>query len=430
MKIVMIIPGSGGGFYCENCLRDTGVVKILRQRGHDAIVVPLYLPMFTDDPDIGKESPVFFGGVKLYLQQKVGWLRHMPRWMARILDSQWLLNLAARQAGNTRANGLGEMTLSMIRGQDGGQAEELERLIQWLQKDEKPDVIQLSSILLIGLAERLKARLKVPIVCVLQDEDTWLDALDAPYDRTCWDAIRERCPAVDMFLPVSHSYAECMRVKLKLPAEKLRVVYPGIAADEYTAIPTRTEPPVIGYLSKMTPSLGLETLVDACVQLKQTRFPTLQLRAMGGQTGDDARFLADLRRKVNALGFSGDIAFLPGLDRASRIEFLSGLSVLSVPMPEGEAFGLFILEALAAGVPVVQPDRGGFPELIRATGGGLLYDPAQPGALADALDTMLSDRTVAQEMGLKGQRVVREQFTLNRMADDLLKIYETLLASR
>ncbi len=430
MNIVMIIPGSGGGFYCENCLRDTGVIKVFRQRGHEATVVPLYLPMFTDDPDVAGESPVFFGGVRLYLQQKVEWLRHMPRWMARGLDSPWMLNMAAKQAGNTRASGLGKTTLSMIRGQDGGQAEELERLIQWLQREEKPDIIQLSSILLIGLAAQLKARLKVRITCVMQDEDTWLDALDAPYNQSCWDAIRERCPAVDLFLPVSHSYADYMKVKLGLPADTVRVVYPGITTEEYRNAPTQTDPPSIGYLSKMTRSLGLESLVDAFVQLKKNRFPTLTLRAMGGQTGDDARFLATLRRKVDALGFSGDVKFLPGLDRASRIEFLSGLSVLSVPMPEGEAFGLFIVEALAAGVPVVQPDRGGFPELIRATGGGLLYDPTQPGALAQALETLLSDRATAAEMGRHGQTVVREKFTLNRMADDLLGIYTRLLDSQ
>ncbi len=427
MKIVMIIPGSGGGFYCENCLRDTGVVKVLRQRGHDATVVPLYLPMFTDDPDVAKDSPVFFGGVRLYLQHKIGWLRHMPRWMARLLDSSWMLGLAAKQAGSTRASGMGAMTLSMIRGRDGGQAAELDRLIEWLQRDgERPDVIQISSILLIGLAGQLRDRLKVPITCVLQDEDTWIDALDAPYGRACWDAILEQCPAVARFLPVSQFYANRMQAKLGLPAGKMTVVYPGIATDDYVTAPPNPDPPVIGYLSKMTRSLGLETLVDAFIQLKKTRFPTLKLRAMGGQTGDDARFLESLRRRLDGLGMAGDVEFLPGLEREERIGFLSGLSVLSVPMPEGEAFGLFIIEALAAGVPVVQPDRGGFTEVIRMTGGGLLYDPAQPDALIGALETMLTDRVTAAAMGRQGQTAVRQQFTMNRMADDLLSVYKTL----
>jgi len=426
MKIVMIIPGVGGGFYCENCLRDTGVIKVLRQRGHDATVIPLYLPISTDDPEVAKDAPIFFGGVRLYLQQKSRLFRRMPAWMMRLLDSRWLLDFAARRAGSTRAGDLGEMTLSMIRGQDGGQAEELERLVEWLQKDARPDVIHISSVLLIGLASPLKARMGVPLVCGLQDEDTWLDALNPPYNRACWEAIRERCPAVDLFLPVSHFYADLMRTKLGLPADKLRVVYPGINPAEYRTAPVQPDPPVIGYLSKMTHSLGLETLVDAFIHLKKARFPALKLRAMGGQTGDDSRFLAELRRKVSGLGFSADVEFLPGLDRASRVEFLSGLSVLSVPMAQGEAFGLFMIESLAAGVSVVLPARGGFPELVQATGGGTLYDPAEPAALTEALATMLSDRATAREMGQRGQAVVRERFIFDRMADDLLAVYGSL----
>jgi glycosyltransferase involved in cell wall biosynthesis len=427
MKIVMIIPGSGGGFYCENCLRDTGVVKVLRQRGHDATVVPLYLPMFTDDSDVAGDSPVFFGGVRLYLQHKIGWLRHMPRWMERLLDSSWILGLAARQAGSTRARGMGAMTLSMIRGPDGSQAAELDRLIAWLERDgERPDVVQISSILLIGLAGQLRDRLKVPITCVLQDEDTWIDALDPPYDRVCWDALAEQCSAVERFLPVSQFYASRMQAKLGLPAAKMTVVYPGIATDDYVTAAPNPDPPIIGYLSKMTRALGLEILVDAFVQLKKTRFPSLRLRAMGGQTGDDARFLESLRRRLDDLGMAGDVELLSGLDRESRIRFLTGLSVLSVPMPEGEAFGLFIIEALAAGVPVVQPDRGGFTEVVRMTGGGLLYDPAQPDALVVALETMLTDRAAAAAMGRQGQATVRQQFSMNRMADDLLNIYKAL----
>jgi len=214
-----------------------------------------------------------------------------------------------------------------------------------------------------------------------------------------------------------------MRVKLGLPDGKLHVVPPGLATGDYRAAPEPPDPPVIGYLSKMSRSLGLETLIEAFTELKKRRFPTLKLRAMGGQTGDDARFLGRLRRRLNGMGFANDVEFLPGLDRASRVDFLAGLSVLSVPMPDGEAFGLFIVEALAAGVPVVQPDRGGFGEVVRATGGGLLYDPARPGALVEALDRLLADPAAAAAMGRRGQAVVRERFTLERMADDLLGVY-------
>ena len=157
MKIVHIVPGSGGTFYCENCMRDNALVKALRRMGHDVVMVPLYLPMFADDPELSEDVPVFFGGINVYLQQKLALFRKTPRWLDRLADARWILELAARKAGTTRAAGLGDMTLSMLRGADGNQAKELDRLIKWLAENERPDIVHLSNALLIGLARRIRA---------------------------------------------------------------------------------------------------------------------------------------------------------------------------------------------------------------------------------------------------------------------------------
>ncbi len=428
MKIAMIIPGSGGGFYCENCLRDAGVVKSLRARGHEVVLLPLYLPISPDDTDVLTETPVFFGGIRIYLQQRSRLFRRLPAWITRILDSRWLLRLAARRAGSTRAAGLGAMTLSMLHGQHGAQASEIDRLVAWLKQEEKPDLIHLSSSLLIGLARSLKSELGVPVVCVMQDEDTWLDALTPPYNTACWETLRSKATDVDRFLPVSRAYAIRMQEKLGLAAARMTVVYPGIDPAAFSSAERDPEPPVLGYLSRMSRSLGLETLVGTFAELKQQRFPSLRLHIMGGQTTDDRSFIAATRARLSTLSLSQDVTWETGLARPDRARFLAGLSVLSVPMPEGEAFGLFLLEALAAGVPVVQPDRGGFRELLEATGGGLLYDPAEPGAFFRALERILSDRKAAIAMGRRGQAAVRETFSFDRMTDRLLEVYTPLVA--
>lgn len=428
MKIVQIVAGSGGTFYCENCLRDSVLAKALHKRGHEAILVPLYLPMFADDPTMASNSPVFFGGINTYLQQKLPVFRKTPRWLDRLFDSRWLLKMAAKQAGTVSAGGMGDMTLSMIRGEAGNQAKELERLVAWLRDSERPDVIHITNVMLIGAARRLKEELKVPIVCVLQDEDTWLDALDGKYSDLCWDAIRERVADVDLFVSVSRDYARSMQKRLAVPGDKIRTVYVGLDLSEFSRATLTLDPPVIGYLSKMTPSLGLGDLVDAFIALKKREgLSGLKLKAIGGVVGPDKRFVQDLVSRLAAEGMDGDAEFIAGLDKDEHARFLQSLSVMSVPMHSGGAFGTFMVEAWACGVPVVQPDIGAFSELVELSGGGLIYDAGSKTALEEALATVLTDKNTAQQLGRAGRTAAETHFSIGAMTDNMLEVYSAVL---
>jgi glycosyltransferase involved in cell wall biosynthesis len=423
VRVVQIVPGSGNTFYCENCLRDLALVRALRAAGHDVVLVPMYLPLFTDDGAIAEGAPVFFGGISTWLREKSALFRHAPRWSTRWLDAPALLRLAAQRAGSTRAHGLGRMTLSMIRGEAGSHAAEINRLAEWLSAT-PPDVVQISNALLVGLVRPLQQRLRAPVVCLLQDEDTWLDALDAPFDRECWDALRERSAEVNAFVAVSDHYRSLMLERLELRPERVFKVPVGIDVSGYEPAPQTPAPPAVGYLAKMTPSLGLGLLFDAFLQLKrEPGLQALQLRAMGGQTGDDRRFLASLRLKAATAGVAADVQFLEDFDRPSRIAFLRGLSVLSVPVPAGEAAGMFVLESLAAGVPVVQPRCGAFPELLEATGGGLLCEPNNVASLAAALGTLLRDPARGRALGAAGRQAVLDRYTVQRMAAGMAEVY-------
>ena len=429
MKILYILPGSGGSFYCENCIRDVALVKALRMKGHDVVMVPLSLPLFTDDPYITKGTPLFFGGINAYLQQTVPLFRRTPRWVDRLFDAPWLISVAAKFARTTRAKGLGNMTISMLRGQQGHQHKEVERLLTWLDHESTPDVIHVTNLLLLGLVRPLKQRLQAPVVCTTMDEDVWLDAMRHDHREACWDILREESRQVDAFVTVSRHYAYIMQNRLALQNGAISVIPIGIDAGGYSTTRTATAP-TLGYLARTCEGLGLGTLIDAFIDLKRDELllRDLRLRVMGGYTGDDRKFIRQQKEKLSEQGMLEDVEFIAELDRESRMRFLESLSVLSVPIPEGEAFGTFIIESLAAGVPVVQPRVGGFTEVVEETGGGILYDPDDPDALRSALFDLLTDEERAHALGSRGRGCVVRDFTITRMVEETIKLYERVAA--
>ncbi len=423
MKVVHIVPGSGGTFYCQNCLRDGALVQAMRRQGIDVVMVPMYLPLFTDGDPVQDDVPVFLGGINVWLQQHVPFFRKTPRWLDRLFDSKWMLKRAAAMEGTTSAQELGPMTLSMLEGSEGNQRKEVERLIGWLVEHERPDVVYVSNALLIGLAGEIKAALDVPVVCMLQDEDWWLDAINPPFDGACWDAIRARTGDVDRFVAVSNWFADQMSQRLMIPRDLIDIVHIGIDLEGYEQASLDFNPPVLGYLSRMNADLGLDRLVDAFIELKTLPgLEGLKLRASGGWVGDDRSYVDDLKKKLLNLGLAEDAEFIEDFSRERRLEFLKSLSVMCVPVERGEAFGSYIIEAMAAGVPVVQPRAGAFPELIEMTGGGLIYHD-----LAETLREVLTNRDLAISLGRKGRESVQESFSVKTMAQDIISVYGSVL---
>ena len=431
MKIVHIIPGTGDVFYCQNCMRDKELVMALRAMGHEVTLIPMYLPLFTEGEDMGAPHiPVFYGAVGVYLAQLIPGFRLLPRWMRARLDSRRLLAWVARKSGTTRARGLEGMTLSVLKGESGGQKAELDRLVSWLKHHEKPDAVHLSNALLLGLAGRIRKELGVPVFCTLQDEDSWIDSMAPAAAREAWALMAERARDIAAFTPVSHAYRQVMEQRLAgVPAAKFQVVPIGVSAESYGTAQWTPEKPVIGYLSRMSESLGLGTLVESFVRLRQDgRFPALRLRITGGKTPDDDEFLARVNRKVEKAGLADSVTFHPLFNRQERRDFLQSVTVLSVPMNHPEAFGMFMLEAMASGVPVVQPRLGAAPEILEATGGGVCYDPADREALARELGALLSDESRWRQISAAGKSAVRDRFNVRQTAASMAGVYTNYVA--
>ncbi len=424
MKIVHIIPGSGGSFYCGNCLRDSKYVKALKDLGHQVVKVPMYLPLFDDAHDLN-DVPVFYGAVNLYLKQRFPFFRHMPAFVEHALDSKSVLHMAARKAGSTRAKGLEEMTVSMLLGEEGQQKEELERMVDWLVHESKPDVIHLSNALLLGLVRRIKQKMDIPVVCSLQDEDVWVDVMTDKYRSEVWDLMSERGREVDAFISVSDYYAAEIRQKMTVRGEQLFTVHIGVDAADYFPEEITRKEPVIGFLSRLCEENGLAVLVDAFILLKQNEvYGEVKLKLTGGNTADDVHFIKEQKSKIINAGLEKMVLWVDEFEGEERQAFFDSVTVISVPVLNGEAFGLYQLEAMASGIPMVQPSLGAFPEVIGLSGGGLVYSPNDAASLAQALGSVILDTEKLQELSVAGLAGVQQHFDIHEQAKKMVRVYE------
>jgi glycosyltransferase involved in cell wall biosynthesis len=352
----------------------------------------------------------------------------MPAWVRRALDSPTVLKWAAGSAAKTRAADVGDLTVSMLRGEEGRQAAEIDQLVDWLKGRFSPDAICLSNALLLGIARQLKRELNVPVTVLLAGEDAFLDGLPEPHRGEAWRLLRERAREVDGFIAPSVYFRDLMERRLQLAPGQATVVYAGINLEGFRLPDALPHPPVIGFFARMCKEKGLHTLVEAFVRLKERdRVKHACLRVGGGLSPvDESTLLRELRGQLGDRALLEQVEFLPNLNRGAKLEFFRSLSVLSVPALYGEAFGLYLLEAWASGVPVVQPRHAAFPELLELSGAGVLCEPGDPVALAEALEEVLLDAERLQSMGRAGARAVAEQFSIERMAENLIQTFERL----
>lgn len=425
MKIVHLTPGTGN-FHCGSCLRDNHLVKALRRMGHEVTMVPLYLPLVTDDEPASGEAPVQVGGINLYLRQKLSLLRFLPRGLFRVLDRPGVLRAAADRASMTSAKELGAMTLETLRGPKGKQAEDWQRLVEWIGTEGKPDLISLSNGLLNGLAPAIKATLGVPVLCSLQGEDSFLDTLPEPFKTQAWEAFRANNAPVERYLATSDYYRGVMKERLRLEDARIVTVRNGMDFSGYAPAAIPPAVPVIGYLARLCYGKGLQTLVEAFVRLAP-RLPEARLALAGTTTVADAPFIAAQKETLARAGLTERVTWQENLSFGEKVQHLQRLSVLSVPATYGEAFGLYVIEALACGVPVVEPDHAGLTEVVNATGGGVLCAPDDAAALADALEALLRDEPWRLALAEHGRAKVLEDFTADRMARDFAAVAAQVL---
>jgi glycosyltransferase involved in cell wall biosynthesis len=426
MKILYITAGAAG-MYCGSCLRDNALAAELMAGGQEVLLLPLYTPTLTDETNVS-QGRVFFGGISVYLQQQMALFRKTPWLLDRLWDSSLMLKLASSRGIQTQPRLLGELTISMLKGEDGFQGKELHKLLHWLKGQTPPDVVNLPNSLLVGLAKPIKKALNRPLCCTLQGEDLFLEGLPEFYRSTALDLIRTNLEYVDAFIAVSHYYADFMSDYLKIPENKIQTVPLGINLEGYTiGQRSSTNPFTIGYFARVAPEKGLHLLCEAYRRLRQrSDSHPFRLQVAGYLGAEHKGYFSAIEQQMRDWGYGGEFHYRGALDRQGKIEFLQGLDVLSVPATYDEPKGMFLLEAMACGVPVVQPRRGAFPEIIEKTSGGLLVEPDNCDSLAEGILAIHQNPSLAAELSRNGFAGVREHHSVARMADRSLEVYDRL----
>jgi glycosyltransferase involved in cell wall biosynthesis len=422
---ILYVTGGAGLMYCGSCLRDNALATELIARGHDVTLLPVYTPSLTDEPNVSQEK-VFFGGISVYLEQYVPLFRKLPSWLDRVWDSTPMLRFASRRSISTSPDLLGKLTVSMLKGETGFQQKEIGKLLDWLKHEGSPDVISLPYTLLLGLAKPLREALGRPICCTLQGEDLFLEGLQEPYRSEAKDLIRANIEYVDAFIAVSHYYREFMPGYLDIPQAKIHVVPLGINLNGYEQRPsTRSGPFTVGFFARLAPEKGLHVLAEAYRRLREdNQLPNARLEVAGYLAPEHKNYLADIENTMKDAGFADEFNYRGVLDREQKINFLRSLDVLSVPATYDEPKGLFLLEAMACGVPVIQPRRGGFTEIVEKTGGGLLVSPDDPDSLAAGILRIHDEPGLGDELGERGFEKVREHYSVAQMANRVLEVYQ------
>jgi glycosyltransferase involved in cell wall biosynthesis len=430
MRIASITAGAAG-MYCGSCMKDNTLATALIDLGHDTILLPTYTPVKTDEPSIAVPR-IFFGGVNVFLEQSpwTRWLfRRTPRSIDALFNRRGLLNFVGGWAGKTDYSSLGALTISLLEGRHGNQRKEVDALIDWLKSEFKPDAVILTNALLSGIVPALKESLGVPVFVTLQGDDVFLNELPEAERQRCCELIRRNGESAAGYIATSRAYADLMAGYLGIDRGRIRVVYPGINLKTHGSPRAKPleGPPVLGFFARLCPEKGFHNLVDAYIQLrKMPGTPTVKLRYGGWHGPRHREYLDEQNRKLAEAGYAGDVEHVKCPDLPSKRRFFEGIDVLSVPAEFHEPKGLYIQEAWANGVPVVQPASGSFPELIEATGGGRLVPPGDAPALAHALQELLMDRGRAAELGRRGYEGLANGFTARHMAQATLEVLNSV----
>jgi glycosyltransferase involved in cell wall biosynthesis len=429
LRIAYLTAGAAG-MYCGSCLHDNTLAAALVRLGVDIQLIPTYTPIRTDERDVSADF-VFFGGINVYLQQKSALFRWLPSALDRILDQPWLLRRATARSTAIDPKFLGDLAVSMLRGEHGYQRKEVRRLCRYLASDAQPNLVVLTNMLIGGCIPELRRTLGVPVLVTLQGDDAFLEYLPEPHKTRSFEQIRRLVRDVDGFLVHSRYYAEFMTGYFGIPPDKLHVVPLGIDTRDLAEPESEagqdaasSRPATIGYLARLAPEKGLHVLCDAFTELRRRGgLDNVQLR-IAGWLGEQNRAYAESQfDKLRAAGLGDAFHYLGEVDRQGKKEFLRSLDVLSVPTTQREPKGLFVLESLAAGVPVVLPDHGAFPELVASTGGGCLTPPNDPGALAAALAELLQDAGRLRRYAAAGRKAVQQQRNAESMARATLEVF-------
>ena len=411
MRIVYLVGGNdvipGGA-----TARDATFVRGLREADHEVLPLSLFGPAGpAGEPALGKVfPPLGHGTLRRYFPR----LSKVPVGITSMFRRPTpVMSMTSIAVSGRGADARGPLAVSLLSGANKMQRREFSRLMDvgGGQKN-RPDAVILSNILLSGLAEPLKANLDCPVFCLSQGSDRMIESLEEPYRSDARKLARKNARLFRLVITSSRYFAIRATESLSLPAGRIKVVPPGVDANAlFNPAPRRRLPFTVGYLGPIRQEKGLDILVDAVESLVRDTAVEPELWISGPV--EDERYWSRLRRRLDAKTLSSRHKVYGTLSGKDRRDFIEGLSVFVVPSREPESRATTILEAMAAGVPVVGPATGIIPEIFQYANGGLLVSSEAPAWMfAQALELLASMPDTADEMGRVGSEGVNNHFSV------------------
>ena len=421
---------------CGSCIRDNALARSLAGRGHDVHLVPLYQRSRTDEASVS-EARVRFGGISVFLQHAAPLFGALPG-LDRVLDSPALLGLVERFSSSTDPTRLGPLTVTTLEGVRGPARRAVEALAESV-RDAGPDVVVLPNSLLLGLAAPLAAATGAPVVVTFSGEDLFLSRLPSSDRERALGLMRDAAGAADHFVGVTEHHARGMADMLGIPEDRVSFVRLGVDPDGYPAAPKdgpavgageEARPVTIGFFSRIAPEKGLDRLARAVLQLAaQPEAPPLRVRAAGWMSRGGGGYLEEVRRLFAADDSDVSFEYLGERDHAGKIAFLREADVIGVPATFPEPKGIPAIEAMMAGTPVVVPQQGAYPALLDRTEGGVLAQSSEPADFAAALSQLVLHPERRRSVGARGFQRVREEHSVDRMAEDAEAAFARVIAA-
>lgn len=405
-------------------MHDNTWARALMAAGAEVSLIPTYTPIRVDEQDVS-DKHVFMGGINLYMEHRSRLWRRLPRMITRSLDHPTVLRLLSKLSLSNDAADLGDLTLDMLAGESGPMTREVDELAAHIATRLKPDVVIFSNALLVGALKRLKDCFDGPVYCTLQGDDVFTEGLPESHKQRVVDEVSRRAQQFDGFFTHTRFYRDHMANYLGLPLDRMHVIPLGIDFSGHGQVnvgrTSNSVPLTVGYFARIAPEKGLHHFIDAALLLHERRPGVFHFKVGGYLNPQHRRYFVDLQQKAQSLGNSFEYVGSPET-LAEKVAFYQSLDLLSVPTEFLEPKGLYILESLASGVPVVQPRHGAFPEMIEATQGGHLFEPRDAESLTTAIERLCDDPQLRKSLGKIGQTKVHELYSPSRMAQTTLNI--------
>ena len=399
MRVTYITAGAAE-MICGSCLRDNALARKLRDLKCEVTLVPVYTPITVEEEDLSTDK-LLLGGISVYLEQSSSLFRKIPSFLTRWLDKPGVVKFfTKRKSIQVEAEHLGHLTLSILKGENGNQSKSFGRAFNWIKNEAKPEIINFSNLLIASLAPTIKRELNIPIVVTLQGDDLFINELNNDHRNEVIRELKRIAESVDAFITFSEFYAQKMSTLLGIPIEKFHIVTLGINTEPFSDISRqKNEHQTIGYFGRIAPEKGFHNAVDAFIEINKNREPKIKMLSGGWLGESDRSYFEEQTKKIDQAKLSEYFNYSeePTLDE--KKDFFSKIDVFTMPTDQEEPKGIPVLEALASGLPVVQPDKGVFTNVINTTKGGVLYDDHDPSALSQELLKLLDNPEKAEVLG-------------------------------